>query len=56
MSEKTGNKKILHILFIDVEKDGAELADLNLKKASLHVTTASTPKERAKEALADAFD
>jgi DNA-binding response OmpR family regulator len=45
LSGKTGNDKTIRILFIDDERDDAELVDLNLKKASLDVTTVSTPKE-----------
>jgi hypothetical protein len=32
LSEKTGNKRTIHILFIDDDKDDAELVDLNLKR------------------------
>ena len=46
LPEKKGNaKKVIRILFIDDEKDDAELVELNLKKASLDVTTVSTPRE-----------
>jgi hypothetical protein len=42
LSEKTGNKKTICILFIDDENDGSELVYLNFK--------------RAKEALAAGVD
>ncbi len=46
MPEKIGEaKKVIRILFIDDEKDDAELVKLNLKRASLDVTTVSTPSE-----------
>lgn len=38
-------KKAIRILFIDDEKDNAEIVKLNLKKASLDVTTVSAPRE-----------
>jgi CheY-like chemotaxis protein len=45
LPEKTGNKRTIRILFIDDEKEDAEIVGLTLKKASLDVTTVSTPKE-----------
>lgn len=45
MPEKKGNAKVIRILFIDDDKDDAELVKLNLMRATLDLTTVSTPQE-----------
>jgi CheY-like chemotaxis protein len=57
VQKRTGNtKNIIHVLFIDDEKNDAELVHLNLDNASLKVTTTSTPSEALELLAHQSFD
>ncbi len=45
MPENGGKTSVIRLLFIDDDKDDSELVGLSLRRASLDVTTVSTPRE-----------
>ncbi len=56
MPEKMGKAKVIRLLFIDDDKDDSELVGLNLRRASLDVTTVSTPREALDLIYSNKFD
>ncbi len=57
MSARKGDaKKVIRILFIDDDKDDSELVGLSLRRASLDVTTVSTPREALELLKRQGFD
>ena len=56
LSERRENEKPIRIIFIDDEKDEAELVGLNLKGTNLDVATVSTPREALTLLKGQSFD